>query len=382
LYFNPSMKHKALRKALRMFADAELGPIARDIDREASFPWKVVEKMRSIGLFGLQAPKAFGGADMDSISCAIVIEEISRVSAAVGLCLAVHNSICLHPINHWGTDEQKKRFLPAMARGEQIGAYCMTEAGIGSDVGGVETSATPDGDDYVLNGTKLFVTNGSICGTALVFATTDYQNPRQGATMFIVERETPGFIVGEKEDLCGMRANPVSSIYLENCRVPAKNILGLPGEGVKIGMESLNAGRIGIAAQAVGIAQAAFEDSVRYSKERQQFQKSLSSFQTIRNYLADMATDIDAGRLLLYRACAAQDSGNTFREEAAMAKLFCSEMAMRAAEKAVQIHGGYGYSKEYDVERYFRDAKVTEIYEGTSEVQRMVISREVLAKRV
>ncbi|MCK9363167.1 MAG: acyl-CoA dehydrogenase family protein [Syntrophales bacterium] len=382
MFFNPSMKHKALRKALRMFAEAEIGPIARDIDRDARFPWEVIEKMRPLDLFGMQAPKTFGGADMDSISYAIVIEEISRVSAAVGLCLAIHNSICLHPINRWGTDEQKKRFLPEMVRGEKIGAYCMTEAGIGSDVGGVETSATPEGNDYVLNGTKIFVTNGGICGTTLVFATTDYQNPRRGATMFIVDRETPGFIVGEIEDLCGMRANPVSSIYLENCRVPAKNVLGQPGEGVRIGMESLNVGRIGIAAQAMGIAQAAFDDSVLYSKERQQFKKPISSFQTIQNYLADMATDIDAGRLLLYRACAAQDSGSPLREAAAMAKLFCSEMAMRVANKAVQIHGGYGYSKEYAVERYFRDAKVTELYEGTSEVQRIVISREVLAKRV
>jgi butyryl-CoA dehydrogenase len=239
-----------------------------------------------------------------------------------------------------------------------------------------------DGNNYVLNGTKLFVTNAGICGTALVFATTDYQNPRQGAAMFIVERDTPGFIIGEKEDLCGMRANPVSSLFLENCRVPEKNMLGRPGEGVRIGMESLNVGRIGIAAQALGIAQAAFDDSVAYSKDRQQFQKPLSSFQTIRNYLADMATNIDAGRLLLHHACATQDAGAPFREEAAMAKLFCSEMAMRITDKAVQIHGGYGYSKEYDVERYFRDAKVTEIYEGTSEVQRMVISRELLAKRV
>jgi butyryl-CoA dehydrogenase len=376
------MKHKALRKAVRMFAEAEIAPIARDIDRHAHFPWEVVEKMRPLDFFGMLAPKTFGGVEMDSISYAIVIEEISRASAAMGLCLATHNSISLHPLVRWGTEEQKRRFLPEMVRGEKIGAFCMTEAGIGSDVGGVETSAALDGNDYILNGTKLFVTNGGICGTAIVFATTDHQNPRQGATMFIVERETPGFIVGEIEDLCGMRANPVSSIFLENCRVPEKNMLGRPGEGVMIGMETLNVGRIGIAAQAVGIAQAAFEDSVFYSKERQQFHKPLSSFQTIRNYIADMATDIDAGRLLLYRACAAQDSGSASREEVAMAKLFCSEMAMRVANKAVQIHGGYGCSKEYDVERYFRDAKITEIYEGTSEVQRMVISREVLAKRV
>lgn len=382
MFFNPTMKHKALRKAVRMFAETEIGPVARTIDREASFPWEVINKMRPLDFFGLQTPKTFGGAEMDSISYAIVIEEISRVSAAVGLCLAVHNSLSIHPIVRWGTEEQKRLFLPDMVRGEKIGAFCMTEAGIGSDVGGVETNAILDGNDYILNGTKIFVTNGGVCGTAIVFATTDYQNPRQGAAMFLIDRETSGFIVGEKEDLCGMRANPVSSIFLENCRVPSENMLGAPGEGVTIGMETLNAGRIGIAAQALGIAQAAFDDSVTYSKDRQQFHRYLSSFQTIRNYLADMATDIDAGRLLLYRACAAQDSGNSFREEAAMAKLFCSEMARRVTDKAVQIHGGYGYSKEYGVERYFRDAKVTEIYEGTSEVQRMIISRELLAKRV
>jgi butyryl-CoA dehydrogenase len=376
------MKCKALRKAVRMFAEAEIGPIAHDIDRDARFPWDVVEKMRPLNFFGLQAPKTFGGAEMDSLSYAIVIEEISRVSAAIGLCLTVHNSHAVYLILRYGTDEQKKRFLPDMVKGEKIGTFCMTETGVGSDAGGVETHATLEGGAYVLNGTKIFVTNGSICGTALIFATTDYQNTRSGSVLFIVERDTPGFIVGEKEDLCGMRANPISSIFLENCHVPEKNMLGHPGEGIRICLETIDAGRIGIAAQAIGIAQAAFEASVRYSKERQQFQKPLASFQTIQNYLADMATDIDAGRLLLYRACEALDSGYFFSSEAAMAKLYCSEMAMRIASKALQIHGGYGYSKEYDVERYFRDAKATEIYEGTSEVQRIVISRAVLSKRV
>ena len=376
------MKHKALRKAVRMFADAEIGPIAHDIDRDASFPWDVAAKMKPLNFFGMQVPKVFGGAEMDSLSYAIVIEEISRVSAAIGLGLTVHNSLAVYPILHYGTDEQKKRFLPDMVKGEKIGTLCMTETGVGSDAGGVETHATLEGGAYALNGTKIFITNGSICGTALIFATTDYQNPRKGSVLFIVERDTPGFIVGEKEDLCGMRANPISTIFLENCHVPEKNMLGHPGEGIRICLETMDAGRIGLAAQATGIAQAAFEASVRYSKERQQFQKPLASFQTIQNYLADMATEIDAGRLLLYRACDALDSGYPFASEAAMAKLYCSEMAMRIASKAVQIHGGYGYSKEYDVERYFRDAKATEILEGTSEVQRIVISRAVLSKRI
>jgi butyryl-CoA dehydrogenase len=375
------MKHKAVRKAVRMFAEAELGPIAHDIDRDARFPFEIVEKMRPLHFFGLQAAKAYGGAELDSISYVITIEEISRVSAAVGLCVTVHNSVGVYPIERFGTEEQKRRFLPAMTGGERIGAFCLTEANAGSDAGGVETVAIREGKDYIINGTKIFVTNGGVCGTSLIFAITDPQNPQRSAGVFIVERDTPGFSIGEIEDLCGMRANPVSSLFLEDCRVPETNLLGRPGDGLKIGLVTLDTGRLGIAAQALGLAQAAFEDSVRYSKERQQFRKPISSFQTIQNFLADMATEIDAARLLLYRACALKDAGRPFSAEAAMAKLYCSEAASRVTNLAVQIHGGYGYSKEYDVERYFRDAKVTEIYEGTSEVQRMVIARSVLAQR-
>jgi len=379
--FNPCMKHKVVRKAVRMFAEAELGPIAHDIDRNARFPWEVVEKMQPLHFFGLQCPKAYGGAEMDSISYAITIEEVSRVSAAVGLLLTVHNSVGVYPIVRFGTEEQKSRFLPEMARGDRIGAFCLTEANAGSDAGGVETIALKEGKEYVVNGTKIFVTNGGVCGTALIFAVTDPQNPQKSAGVFIVERDTPGFTIGEIEDLCGMRANPVSSLFLEECRVPEGNLLGRIGDGIRIGLVTLDTGRLGVAAQALGLAQAAFEDSVRYSKERQQFKKPIASFQTIQNYLADMATEIDAARLLLYRACSLKDAGKPFSAEAAMAKLYCSATASRVTNLAVQIHGGYGYSKEYDVERYFRDAKVTEIYEGTSEVQRMVIARAVLAQR-
>ncbi len=380
--FNPCIKHKVVRKAVRMFAETELAPIAHDIDRDARYPAEVMEKMRPLQFFGIQSAKAYGGAALDSVSYAIAIEEISRVSAAVGLCLTVHNSVGVYPIERFGTEEQKRRFLPAMTGGERIGAFCLTEANAGSDAGGVETVAIRDGNDYVINGTKIFVTNGGVCGTSLIFAITDPQNPQRSTGVFIVERDTPGFTVGEIEDLCGMRANPVSSLFLEECRVPAANLLGRPGDGLKIGLVTLDTGRIGIAAQALGLAQAAYEDSLRYSKERQQFRKPIASFQTIQNYLADMATQIDAARLLLYRACALRDSGRPFGAEAAMAKLYCSETASRVTSLAVQIHGGYGYSKEYAVERYFRDAKVTEIYEGTSEVQRMVIARAVLAQRM
>ena len=380
--FNPCMKHKVVRKTVREFAEAELAPIVYDIDKEARFPWEVIEKMRPLNFFGLQIPKAYGGADADTISYAIIIEELSRVSAAIGLCVTVHNSVGAYPIARFGTEAQKKKFLPALASGDRIGAFCLTEANAGSDAGGVETHAVNQGTDYIINGTKIFVTNGGVCGTALVFAVSSSEDPRRAASVFIVENDTPGFSVGEIEDLCGMRANPVSSLFFEDCRVSKDHLLGRQGDGLKIGLVTLDTGRIGIAAQALGIAQAAFEASVKYSKERQQFRKPISSFQTIQNYLADMTTEIDAARLLLYRACALKDTGKPFGPEAAKAKLYCSGLAKRVTDMAVQIHGGYGYSKEYDVERYFRDAKVTEIYEGTSEVQRMVIARAVLSQPV
>jgi butyryl-CoA dehydrogenase len=375
------MKHNSVRKAVRAFVETELAPIAHELDLRARFPWDVIKKMASLNYFGLQAPVEFGGAAIDSISYAITIEEISRVSASVGLCVTVHNSVAVYPIVKFGTQEQKERFLPPLVTGERIGAFCLTEANAGSDAGGVEATAIRNGDEYVVNGTKIFVTNGGICSTALIFAVMDIQKGSQGTGVFIVEKETPGFTVGEIEDLCGMRANPVSSLFLENCRVPVDNLLGKIGEGLKIVLTALDTGRLGIAAQALGIAQAAFDETVKYAKERQQFRKPIASFQTIRNYIADMATEIDASRMLLFRACALKDAGQAFSAEAAMAKLYCSTTASRVTSLAVQVHGGYGYSKEYSVERYFRDAKVTEIYEGTSEVQRMVIARDILARR-
>jgi butyryl-CoA dehydrogenase len=380
LDFNPCTKHKAVRKTVRKFAETELGPISHEIDRDSRFPWEVIEKMGPLNYFGLQVPKKYGGAGLDTVSYAITIEEISRVCAAIGLCVTVHNSVGAYPIVLFGTEEQKERFLPLLASGEYIGAFCLTEANAGSDAGAVETTAVYDDGEYVVNGTKVFVTNGGVCGLAHIFAITDPDNPRSGASVFMVEKGMSGFAVGELEDLCGMRANPVSSLFLEDVRLPASHMLGRPGDGLKIGLSALDTGRIGIGAQALGIAQAAFEAAVKYSKERQQFKKPISSFQTIQNYLADMATEIDAARLLLYRACAFKDAGQPFGAEAAMAKLYCSTTATRVTNLALQIHGGYGYSKEYDVERYFRDAKVTEIYEGTSEVQRMVVARSVLSQ--
>ena len=376
------MKHKLIRDSVRDFAETELAPIAAEIDRNAVFPLDVIKKMGKLNYFGLQVPKEFGGVAMDSVSASIVIEEISRVCAAVGLCIAVHNGVAIYPFLQFANAEQKKRYLPKLASGEFIGAFSLTEANAGSDSASVETTAIRKKDGYVLNGTKIFVTNGGVCDLALIFALTGFDPGRPQSSVFIVESNYAGFLRGELEDLCGMRANPVSSLFLEDCRVPEKNLLGKVGDGMKIGLSTLDTGRIGIAAQALGIAQGAFEAAVKYAKERQQFKKPIASLQTIQNYIADMATEITAARLLLYRACSLKDEGVPFGCEASMAKLYCSSVAAKVTSLAVQIHGGYGYSKEYDVERYFRDAKVTEIYEGTSEIQRLVIARSILSQLI
>ncbi len=382
MIFNPCMKHQLIRKTVREFAENEIQPHVSALDRESRFPWEIIDKMKPLNFFGLQTPKTLGGAGLDSISYAIAIEELSRVSGAIGLCVTVHNSVAIYPILAFGTNEQKKRLVPDLASGKSIGAFCLTEANAGSDAGGVETMAIKTDDGYLLNGTKIFVTNGGACSTALVFANLQDTAKKPEATLFVVEKKFKGFEVGELEDLCGMRANPVSSLFFENCLVPDNNLLGRPGQGFKIGLAALDTGRIGIAAQALGIAQAAFESAVNYAKERHQFNRSLSKFQTIENYLADMATQIDASRMLVYRAASLKDNNRPFSAESSMAKLHASQTAKDVTDMAVQIHGGYGYSKEYDVERYYRDAKVTQIYEGTSEIQKMVIARTLLSQPV
>jgi len=382
LQINPSAKHKLIRDSVRHFAETELAPIAAEIDRNATFPVEVIEKMKALNYFGLQVPKEFDGAALDSLSASIVVEEISRVCAAIGLCVTVHNGVAVYPFLQFATPEQKKHYLPKLASGKFIGAFSLTEANAGSDSASVETTAVKKNQEYILNGTKIFVTNGGICDLALIFALTGFDPARPQSSVFIVESHYAGFLRGELEDLCGMRANPVSSLFLEDCCVPEKNLLGKLGDGMKIGMATLDNGRIGVAAQALGIAQGAFEAAVKYAKERQQFKKPIASLQTIQNYIADMATELTAARLLLYRACSLKDEGSPFGCEAAMAKLYCSQIASRVTSLAVQIHGGYGYSKEYDVERYFRDAKVTEIYEGTSEIQRLVIARSILSQLI
>ena len=371
-------KHRAVRQSVRRFCDRELRPVAMQIDQEARFPWEVVEKMGALGYFGIQAPKSLGGAGLDAVSYAIIIEEISRVSAAIGLCVTVHNSVAVYPIMTFGNREQIERWVPPLARGEKIGAFCLTEPNAGSDAGGIEATALADGDAYRVNANKVFVTNGGIADICLIFCRTDPAAGRRGISVVVAERGTAGFVVGDLENLCGMRANPVSSIRLYDCRVPKTNLLAREGMGLKIGLAALDTGRMGIGAQAVGIAQAAFEEGVRYARQRHQFGVPIERHQAIQSMIADMATQVDAARLMVYRAAALKDKDLSFSRESAMAKLFASEAATRVTDMAVQIHGGYGYSKSYPVERYYRDARVTRIYEGTSEIHRMVIAKSVM----
>jgi len=372
-------KHRILRRNVRSFCEQQVGPIAAEIDREARFPWEVMEHMGRLGYFGIQAPEALGGSGLDSVSYAIVIEEVSRVSGSLGLCLSVHNSVVLDPILRFGTPEQHQRWIPDLATGQKVGAFCLTEPNVGSDASSLSATALPDGDQWLINANKVFVTNGGIADICLIFARTDPAAGRRGISVVVAERGTQGFVVGDLEDLCGMRANPVSSIRLYDCRVPRQNLLGRTGQGLAIGLAALDNGRIGIAAQALGIAQGALDEGVRYANQRQQFGVPLARHQAIQMMIADMATQVDAARLLVYRAAMLKDQGASYGRAAAQAKLFASEAATQVTDAAVQIHGGYGYSKAYAVERYYRDARVTRIYEGTSEVHRMVIAREVLA---
>ena len=371
-------KHRVLRQSVRRFCDRELRPIAGQIDQEARFPWEVVEKMGSLGYFGIQVPKDLGGAGLDAISYAIIIEEVSRVSAAIGLCITVHNSVAVYPILAFGSPEQIQRWVPPLAKGEKIGAFCLTEPNAGSDAGGIDATAADAGDHYRINANKVFVTNGGIADICLIFCRTDPEAGHRGISVVVVERGSDGFVVGDPEDLCGMRANPVSSIRLYDCPVPKTNLLQREGAGLKIGLAALDTGRMGIGAQAVGIAQAALEEGVQYARQRRQFKVPIAQHQAIQTMIADMATQVDAARLMVYRAAALKDKHLPFTTASAMAKLVASEASTKVTDLAVQIHGGYGYSKSYPVERYYRDARVTRIYEGTSEIHRMVIAKRVM----
>ena len=370
-------KHRAVRRSVRAFCERELRPIAGEIDEEARFPWEVVEKMAALGYFGIQVPSALGGAGLDSISYAITIEEISRVCGAMGLCTAVHNSVAVYPLMAFGSNSQKDRWVKPLARGEKIGAFCLTEPNAGSDAAAVTATAIAQDGHYTINANKVFVTNGGVADVCLIFARTDPSAGRKGISVLVAERGTPGFIVGELENLCGMRANPVGSIRLNDCRVPADHLLGREGNGLLIGLAALDVGRIGIAAQAVGIAQAALEEAIQYAKQRRTFGVPIENHQAIQMMIAEMATQVEAARLMVYRAAELKEKRMPFTKESAMSKLFASEAACRVTDSAVQIHGGYGYSKAYAVERYYRDARVTRIYEGTSEIHKMVIARSV-----
>ena len=363
---------------VKEFAEKEIEPVAAELDQKEEYPIQILKKMAQLGLLGITIPPEYGGAGADTISYALVIEEISQKCASTGVITSVHNSLVAGPIMKYGTENQKKKYLPLLATGEKIGAFAGTEPNAGSDLGAMETTAILQGDHYVINGTKTFITSGSEAGILIVFAVTDKSAGSKGISAFIVENTMEGFSVGSLFEKMGINASRTTDLIFEDMKVPRENLLGKEGEGFKIALATLDGGRIGIAAQAVGIAQATLEKCIEYAKEREQFGKKLAQFQAIQWMIADMATHIEAARLLVFQAAFTKDSGQRFSKEAAMAKLFASEMCMDTVIKGVQIHGGYGYTKEYAVERYFRDAKITEIYEGTSEVQRMVIAANLL----
>ena len=367
-----------LRDTVRRFAAEVVAPRAREIDESGEFPREFFDQAAELGLGGVAVPEQYGGAGMDTLSYCLVIEEISRVCATSGVILSVNNSLVCDPLLKFGTEEQKQRWLTPLASGKLLGCFALTEPGAGSDAGALRTTARRDGDDYVLDGNKVFITNGTHADVALVFATVDPAKKHRGITAFIVPCDTPGFSRGTHEYKLGVNASGTTELAFQGMRVPASQRLGEDGEGFKIAMATLDGGRIGISAQAVGIARGAFEEGMAYAQEREQFGKPIADFQAIQFYLADMATELDAARLLTWKAAWAKDQGRRYTLEAAQAKLFSAQMAQKVTTLALQIHGGYGYTKEYNVERYFRDARITEIYEGTSEIQKLVIARAVL----
>ena len=373
-----SEQQKMIRNMVREFAEKEVGPIAAELDKTGEYPTKTLEKMAKLGLLGVIIPPAYGGAGLDTISYSIVVEELSRKCASTGVITSVHNSLAAWPIMKYGTEEQKKKYLPILAKGEKIGAFAGTEPNAGSDLAAMKTTAVLKGNHYIMNGDKTFITSGPKAGIIIVFAVTDKNAGTKGLSAFIVESSFKGFKVGSIFEKLGINASQTSELLFENMEIPKENLLGKEGDGFKIALSTLDGGRIGIASQAVGIAQAALDESITYSKQREQFGKPICKNQAIQWMIADMATRIEAARYLVYNAAYWKDKGERISKHAAMAKLYASETAMDAVIKAVQIHGGYGYTKEYMVERLFRDAKITEIYEGTSEVQRMVISGSLL----
>jgi butyryl-CoA dehydrogenase len=378
--FNLNEEQQMVREMCRKFAVNELEPKAAEFDKTHEFPWEHVKKLGEMGMLGVVYPEDLNGAGMDYVSYAVAVEELSRGDASVGVIVSAHNSLCLSPIYYFGTDAQKKKYLSKLTTGEWIGCFGITEPGAGSDAAGTKTTAEFKNGKWVLNGTKNFITNGGVADVAVVIAITEKGIGHKGLTMFIVEKGTKGFSVGKVEDKLGICASSTTELVFDNCEIPEENLLGKKGEGFMIAMHTLDGGRVGIAAQALGIAQAALDAAAKYAKERVQFNQSISKFQAIQWMIADMATEIEASRMLTYKAAQLIGTGDRRRYSryAAMAKLFASETSHRVTHKAIQIFGGYGYVKDYPVERHYRDARITELYEGTSEIQRLVISSAVL----
>ncbi|MEV5116058.1 acyl-CoA dehydrogenase [Peribacillus frigoritolerans] len=377
MQFKLTEEHEMIRKMVRDFAQNEVAPTAAERDEEERFDREIFDKMAELGLTGIPWPEEYGGIGSDYLAYCIAVEELSRVCASTGVTLSAHTSLAGWPIYKFGTEEQKQKYLRPMAQGEKIGAYGLTEPSSGSDAGGMRTTAKLVGDEYVISGSKIFITNGGIADTYVVFALTEPESKQKGTSAFIIEKDFPGFSVGKKEKKLGIRSSPTTEIIFDECRVPKENLLGKEGEGFKIAMMTLDGGRNGIAAQAVGIAQGALDAAVDYAKERVQFGKPISAQQGIGFKLADMATGVEASRLLTYQAAWLESVGLPYGKESAMSKLFAGDTAMKVTTEAVQVFGGYGYTKDYPVERYMRDAKITQIYEGTQEIQKLVISRMV-----
>ena len=376
--FELNETHKMIRETARQFAQDELSVTSDERDDKEMFPTEEIKKLGELGFMGMMVPEQYGGAGLDSISYAIAMEEISRADASCGVIMSVNNSLVCYGLNKYGTEEQKQKFLIPLAQGKKLGAFALSEPEAGSDATNQHTTAVKDGDHYVLNGIKNWITNGTTADYTIVMAQTDSSKGSKGISAFIVEKGMPGFTFGKKERKLGIGSSDTVSLLFENVRVPAQNRIGDEGFGFKFAMVTLEGGRIGIAAQALGIAQASLDASIHYAKQRKAFDQPIANLQAIQFKLADMATDIEAARMLVYQSAALKDAGLPFGKQAAMAKLFASRIAVHAALEAIQIHGGYGYVREYKVERYLRDAKITEIYEGTSEIQRIVISRALL----
>lgn len=378
--FNLTEEQQMLKDMCRKFAENELKPKAEHYDRTHEFPWEHVKKLSEMGIMGVVYPEVYNGSAMDYLSYAIAVEEISRGCASTGVIVSAHNSLCLSPIYYYGTEDQKKKYVSKLTTGEWIGCFGITEPSAGSDAAGTTATAELKDGKWILNGTKNFITNGGVADVAVVTAVTEKGIGHKGLSFFIIEKGTPGFSVGKTEDKLGICASSTTELIFEDCAIPEENLLGKLGEGFKIAMHTLDGGRVGIAAQALGIAQAALDEAVVYANERKQFGKSISSFQAIQWMIADMATEIEAARLLVYQAANYMQTGERQRysKYAAMAKLYASEVSHRVTHKAIQIFGGYGYIKEYPVERFYRDARITELYEGTSEIQRLVISNAVI----